>query len=241
MKGDNREMCPVCGTGIDEHLPAGSRFTCRNCHNQFLLKWDKKQRDYVFIDMHDRGKGEPLGLPRGSVRASVLLLISLTCWIMFIIGSDVPHYLLNLVLIMIGYYFAFREQTHLFKGMPQVVSKDTKQPLHIPKGIIRWIVIGGFLFAMAVLVLTGRMGDHDYIEFFFILFGLVLGYISRKVRVSLLKMETPSVIKHGRSILVLLISLFLFVVFVFNITDQMGALPIRLGIAVIGFYFGSRT
>ncbi|MEA3559814.1 MAG: hypothetical protein U9R75_11225 [Candidatus Thermoplasmatota archaeon] len=241
MKRDNREMCPVCGIGIDEHLPEGSRFTCRNCGNTFLLKWDRHQRDYIFIDVRDKGRGEPLGLPRGSVRAFVMLLVSLTCWIMFLMGQDVPHYLLNLALIMIGYYFAFRGQGYLLKGLPAVETKDTKQPLHMPKGFIRWIVIGGFLISMVALLVTGGMKGHNYIEFFFILSGLVLGYISKKVRLGLLKMETPGIIKHGRSVLVLSISIFLFLVFLFGILENVGALPIRLSIAVIGFYFGSRS
>ncbi|MFW3146180.1 MAG: hypothetical protein ACMUIE_05160 [Thermoplasmatota archaeon] len=240
MKGDNRERCPVCGTGIKEHLPEGSRYTCAACGNRFLLKWDKDQRDYVFVNLADRGKGEPLGLPRGSVRASVMLLISLLCWLLFLLGRDVPHYLLNVVLIMIGYYFAFRGTPVILKGLPKVETKDSKDPLYMPKGVIRWVVIGGFVVAFLALTINGNILDHDYIEFFFILFGLVGGYTSKKIRTEVLKMETPAIMKHGRSVVVLLISLTLFTLFLGGWEGELGAVPVRISIAVIGFYFGSR-
>jgi len=198
------------------------------------------QRDYIFINVSDRGKGEPLGLPRGSIRATVTITISLACWIMFTAGSEVPNYLLNLILIMVGYYFAFRTGPINLKGVSDVTTKDSKPPLYMPKGIIRWIIIGGFILAGVVLAVRGDAFSDIYIEFYFILIGLSIGFLSRSIRRQLIKVELPGFIKHGRGIIVLSVAILLFFIFVFNIHDDVPPLVVRLSIATLGFYFGSR-
>jgi hypothetical protein len=236
----NTEVCPVCGVGVFKNIQRGSRITCKNCGSEFYVRWNRDRRNYVFVNMADRGKGEPLGLPRGSVRAILIMTISLICWILFIFGRDVPNYLLNLVLIMVGYYFAFRGAPLTYCGSSAGNGKDTKNPLHLPKGVVRWIVVGGFLISMVVLLAAGRMSNDAYMEFSIILVGLVLGYISRKARVSWLKIETPSWIRHTKAVLLISIAIFLFVLFMGGWENGIDPLLIRLSMATIGFYFGSR-
>ncbi|MGA1819883.1 MAG: hypothetical protein ACMUHU_02620 [Thermoplasmatota archaeon] len=240
MTGENSERCPVCGTVISERLTIGARFTCTRCGSEFLVKWNRDERDYRYVNLADRGRGEPLGLPRGSVRALLLLSISLICWVLLIWGREVPNYLLNLVLVMIGYYFAFRVAQPVNGPSREVMDKEAKHPLHLPRGYVRWIVVGGFLAALMVLIATGRIVGHDHIEFYFILSGLVVGYLARKTRSDWLKFETPSFFGHAKALLLLLIAAFLMVIFFADLADTMHPLPVRLSIAVIGFYFGSR-
>ncbi|MGA1792688.1 MAG: hypothetical protein ACMUHM_01945 [Thermoplasmatota archaeon] len=240
MTGENVEKCPVCGNAITERLTIGARFTCIGCRSEFLVKWNRDKRDYRYVNLADRGKGEPLRLPRGSVRALLLISISLICWVLLIWGREVPNYLLNLVLVMIGYYFAFRVAQPSKATSREVVDKEAKHPLHLPRGYVRWIVVGGFMIALVVLVATGRIARHDHIEFYFILTGLVIGYLARKTRSDWLKFETPVFFKHAKALLLLLIAAFLMVLFFGGLADMVHPLPIRLSIAVIGFYFGSR-
>jgi hypothetical protein len=110
----------------------------------------------------------------------------------------------------------------------------------MPKGIIRWIIIGGFFAGGFVLLWRGDAFSDNYIEFFFILIGLSIGYISRTVRRKLLQVELPGIIKHGKGFVVLSVAILLFILFVFNIHDDVPAIIIRLSIAWLGFYFGSR-
>jgi predicted RNA-binding Zn-ribbon protein involved in translation (DUF1610 family) len=241
MVQDNRSNCPVCGISIKERLTQDSRYNCPECGNSFVLKWRKKQRDYVFINTKDLGKGEPLGLPRSSVRAIVILTISVSIWIMFLLGTQVPSYLLNLVLVMVGYYFAYRVVQSPLKGVPSIIEKGTKEPLYMPKGSIRWVVIGGFLISGLVILARGDMWNLDLMEFFSILLGLTVGYGSRKLLTEKMKVETPMQIKNTKSIIVIGISIFLAVIFVFSISSDIPPIMVRGGIAVIGFYFGSRN
>jgi hypothetical protein len=70
--------------------------------------------------------------------------------------------------------------------------------------------------------------------------GLVLGHFSRKVRVGLLKVETPAWIRHSKAVLLISIAVFLLVLFIGGWEASIPSLVIRLSIAIIGFYFGSR-
>ena len=240
MKGVNTEVCPICGIGIFQKINRGSNISCGSCGNEFFVRWNRDRRDYVFVNLTEKGKGEPLGLPRGSVRAILVLSISLLCWLLFILGRDVPNYLLNLILIMIGYYFAFRGAPLTYCGSRSKTVKDPKQPLHLPKGVVRWIVVGGFLISFIVLIATGRIGNGSYLEFFIILLGLVLGHISRKARVGCFKIETPSWLRHTKALVLITITIFLFILFMGGWENKIDPLFIRLSIATIGFYFGSR-
>lgn len=85
------------------------------------------------------------------------------------------------------------------------------------------------------------MWDLDLIEFFAILPGLTVGYRSRKVLTKKMKMETPMAVKNIKSVIVITISLFLAVIFVFSLSVDIPPVMVRGSIAVIGFYFGSRN
>lgn len=241
MVQDNRSRCPVCGIPITERLTHESRYNCPKCGNSFVLKWRKNQRDYVFINTADLGKGEPLGLPRSSVRAIVILTISFTIWIMLFGGKDVPSYLLNLVLVMVGYYFAYRVAMSPLKGVPSIVIKGTKEPLYMPKGTIRWIIIGGFAIAGMVVLIKGNLWDLDLMEFFAILAGLTIGYGSRKLMMEKMKIETPMAVKNIKSLIVISVSIFLAIMFIFSLSQEIPQVIVRGSIALIGYYFGSRN
>jgi predicted RNA-binding Zn-ribbon protein involved in translation (DUF1610 family) len=241
MVHDNRSQCPVCASPILEKLDQDSKFDCPECGNSFVIKWNKKQRDYRFINLADTGKGEPLGLPRGSVRAIVTIVISMTIWLLLIRDRHVPDYLLNLALVMVGYYFAFRALSTPLKGIPAVKFKDSKEPLYMPKGVIRWILLGGFLIAGSFIFFRGELWDSYLFEFYVIIIGLSIGYSYRKLYIEKMKRETPMWMKNIKSIIVLLASLTLFVVFTFTFIKDAPDLSIRASIAIIGFYFGSRN
>ena len=219
----------------------GSRYNCTGCGNQFILKWRKDQRDYIFIDLADIGKGEPLGIPRGSVRAIVTLTISITIWAMFVLDRMNPDYMLNLALIMIGYYFAFRVITSPLKGIPDVIEAGTKQPLYMPKGVIRWVLICGFLLAGGFVVVRGDLIRADLVEFYTILIGMTIGYASRKLVIEKFKIETPMWMKNTKSIIVICMALYMQAIFSFALADDVPIFTIRTSIALIGFYFGSRN
>jgi len=83
-----------------------------------------------------RGNRHPLGLPPGSVRALLILMVMGTIWVLLLMPRvvHVPLYLWYLLFLCTGTYFAGRSQTR-DKG---------PAPLYLPRGTIRILIVVGF-------------------------------------------------------------------------------------------------
>jgi predicted RNA-binding Zn-ribbon protein involved in translation (DUF1610 family) len=234
----NRERCPACGRDINEHLGEGSHYHCPKCKKEFVLRWNKAQRDYQFMDMADKGKGEPLRLPKGSVRSLITLVFSGTLWALIVMGRDAPSFLLDTILIVFGYYFALRTVHSVYAG-PTVTNKDQKEPLNMPKGSIRWILIAGFAAVLFyAFVMNGGL-DGSYVSFYFVLGGIILGYILSKATTAL-EVKTPSVIKHILASFVLIVAGLLCLSVILGFYEELPDISIQVALTLTGFYFGSR-
>src|SRR5215469_8333716 len=91
-----------------------------------------------------------LGLPSGSIRALLAILIFGTIWALLLVqpGAEVPDYLRDLLFIILGHYFAVRHRA----------SEDPEPgppPLFLPRGSVRFLLIAG---SAAVAVLLFRRG-----------------------------------------------------------------------------------
>src|SRR4051812_42834086 len=86
------------------------------------------------------------GLPEGSIRALLALLIFATTWAWLILdpSREVPASLRDLLFIILGHYFAAR-------GRADAVSDPGPTPLYLPRGSVRLILIAGCLAVAAVL------------------------------------------------------------------------------------------
>ena len=80
-----------------------------------------------------------LGLPAGSVRAAhVLAITGVVCALLLIPARDyvgLPPYLVYLVFLMVGHYFAAHGVTIATR------EERTASPLHLPGGVVRALVI----------------------------------------------------------------------------------------------------
>jgi hypothetical protein len=81
-----------------------------------------------------------LGWPQGSVRALLaLMVVGLVCALMLIPPRDkptpIPAYLLYLLFLILGHYFAARGST---RGQS---SAWNQQPLHLPRGCVRFLLL----------------------------------------------------------------------------------------------------
>src|SRR5262245_51752111 len=79
-----------------------------------------------------------LGLPHGSVRALLALMIAAGIWTWLLLRPETiaPPYLRDLMLIIMGHYFAARARTGPADGPP---------PLYLPRGSVRVILMLGFV------------------------------------------------------------------------------------------------
>lgn len=89
----------------------------------------------------------PLGLPRGSVRALVTLGLLTVFWILLYLGRDVPTALGFSVLVTTGYYFGSRSRG----------GRSGRQPLFLPRGSIRTIIVAGSALVGYFLFQNGRL------------------------------------------------------------------------------------
>jgi hypothetical protein len=89
---------------------------------------------------------QPLGLPAGSVRALLALMVFGIVWALLLLPElrpdlkpvRIPLYLYYLMFLILGNYFAVRSHRH--PGMPAEAP-----PLHLPRGMLRFLFLAGFV------------------------------------------------------------------------------------------------
>jgi hypothetical protein len=99
----------------------------------------------------DWRKVHALGMPAGSVRALLAILIFATLWSWLLLRptQEVPDYLSDLLFIIMGHYFAARRRA----------AEDPEPgppPLFLPRGSVRLLLLAG---SALVAILLYRRGD----------------------------------------------------------------------------------
>ena len=96
------------------------------------------------------------GLPSGSIRALLAILVFGTVWALLLVqpGAEIPDYFRDLLFIIMGHYFAAR---HRASEAPE----PGPPPLFLPRGSVRFLLIAG---SIAVAVLLFRRGQLTSIE-----------------------------------------------------------------------------
>ena len=206
----------------------------------------------------DWRKIHAFGLPSGSIRAILGMIIfgSIWIWIVRFPGLEVPDYLQNLMFIILGHYFASRANPHpdLEAGPP---------PLFLPHGTIRFLILAGFIAVPILLHRRGELvvrhpnGDPQLQKGFVTLFlvgGFLLGVVIQKIQSWFSDGKLPSRRVEDIRALFSLTAALLFVLLLFNIVvpgdfewlKKLESLAGKNGIkgilvAFIGFYFGSKS
>lgn len=115
---------------------------------------------WVIINRFGEGgkiEGYPLGMPRGTVRALITILIVAFPFTYLLSGQGVPGLIINAIFIVVAFYFEARrgskDQLNVIREIkyPQETkAKDEidKEPLYLPKYSVRIILV-----SMLVLIL----------------------------------------------------------------------------------------
>jgi hypothetical protein len=198
-----------------------------------------------------------LGLPAGSVRALLAVLIFVTTWGLLVFKPDqeVPDYLRDLLFIIMGHYFAARRKSGS-------AEEPGPPPLYLPRGTIRLLLVVGTIAVAVVLFRRGRLTDLDdnpgVVTLLLVggfLAGVALNIISTWWRDR--GHHTPRIIEDLRAlismaaagILVMLVWNHIVVLVPTDSIDELVSPRVHLGhlgvehilAAVVGFYFGSRS
>jgi hypothetical protein len=105
-----------------------------------------------------RYRRQPLGLPAGSVRSLLALMILGLLWTLMILSLhkdvSIPLYLYYLTFLVLGHYFAARG------AAPAPGEQAERPPLYLPRGSLRILMVLGF----AAVLGWGLYNDPDFLH-----------------------------------------------------------------------------
>ncbi len=198
-----------------------------------------------------------LGLPSGSIRALLALLIfATTCGLLVLRPSrEVPDYLRDLLLIIMGHYFAARR--HAGQG-----DEPGPPPLYLPRGSVRLILVVGSVAVALLLYQRGQLTapqQNPGVVTLLLVGGFLLGVMVNAVSDALRERghRPPRLAEDLRALVAVAAALILIVLvlnrsILFFSPERVDAIlarwvligrygPEHILAAVVGFYFGSRS
>lgn len=197
------------------------------------------------------------GLPRGSIRAILALIIFGITWFLLIKypNASVPSYLQNLLFIIMGHYFASRtKSTHTLDTVGDVLDElpgggkpKEYSPLFLPRGTIRTLLLLGFLTVAVVLGYNQQLWGTKGLSNSAISLILIFGFIFGVIRSNFSKPPTRFVEDVRASVAI--VSAIILCLIVLNIF-KIGTIETNYNISfhveeilagIVGFYFGSRS
>jgi hypothetical protein len=198
-----------------------------------------------------------LGLPAGSVRAVLAVLIFGTTWGLLVVrpNQEVPDFIRDLLFIIMGHYFAVRRRSG-------PAEDPGPPPLYLPRGSVRLLLVAGSAAVAVLLFQRGRLtalDDNPGVVTLLLIGGFLAGVAINTLATWWNERghHTPRIVEDLRALIsmaaagLLVILVWNHVVVLFP-TDSVDALLSsrvhfgRLGVehvlaAVVGFYFGSRS
>ena len=195
---------------------------------------------------------QPLGLPAGSVRALLTLMVLGIIWTMMLLRLPIPLYLFYLMFLILGHYFA--AHGHSIRGP----NTGPASPLHLPRGAIRLIIVLGFIGVLGyryyvdrdfnnILALEQPLLEQAYLPF--ILVGaFFLGVLVARVLGGVLSRRAA--FQDFQAWIALLATIGLVVVVIKNFVINPSVSPEQqltgpgfqaLLAAIMSFYFGLRS
>ncbi len=120
-----------------------------------------------------------LGLPAGSVRALLAVLVFATVWGMLLVrpSLEVPDYLSDLMFVIMGHYFATRKRN---AAVEVPGDEPGPPPLFLPTGSIRLLLTGGSVAVAVVLYRRGvltRIDRNPGVTTLLLVGGFLIGVI----------------------------------------------------------------
>ena len=179
----------------------------------------------------------PLGLPQGSVRALLTLLIVAVVIVQLGRGREVELLWSETLMIALAHYFTSRRFIRL---SPEVIRRLTEEgqieaeahPLYLPRCSIRAILILAFVGLVVYLYRQDRLFHSQAISILGVVFAYLLGIVAR--------IRSVRGWEDLKAIIVLLVLLCTAVPY---LMDQGELVPHQLRDITLGlvlFYFGSR-
>ena len=197
------------------------------------------------------------GLPAGSVRALLAVLIFATVWGLLVVqpNQEVPDYFRDLLFIIMGHYFAARRRSG-------PAEEPGPPPLYLPRGTVRVFLVLGSIAVAILLFRQGRLASVDEnpgVVTLLLVGGFLLGVGLNTVATWWRDRghQTPRIVEDLRALISMAAAVMLailvwnrvLVLFPTDFADTLLIARVHLGrfgvehilAAVVGFYFGSRS
>lgn len=237
-----RFHCPHCGTRVRTWIQDRDHYTCPRCNTHYLAMVDEEKGRTAFFDESAGELNEPLWLPAGSIRALAAGAMVYCCWHLAAQGKLIPPALLSLVLTVVAFYFGFRTRAAVLSDRVYDPAGRREQPLFLPAGVIRLALVAG-LAALGVWLAARRqvLDNRNYLEFFVVLGGLVLGWIVGKFVFPRRRTRGHTAMNHLKGLGVLAAAGGLTYLFVVGAHEQLSEKWLSVLCGTVSFYFGTRA
>ena len=125
----------------------------------------------------------PLGLPAGSVRATLALILSGTLWYMILKDLPPPPILIDSALLVVAFYFGVRSSAPVttVTSAPTPGAPKVRQPLFLPRGFVRSILAAGFLGVIAYVAYRDGAMPQALVLILQVIASYAVGYAFSRV------------------------------------------------------------
>lgn len=152
-------------------------------------------------------EGEPLGMPRGTVRALITILIVSFPFNYMFTGQEIPGLITNAIFIVVAFYFEARRggkdklqliEEVKYPNETKAAAQEQKKPLYLPKFSVRIIIIS----ILASLIIINTLGPNipfeatnTFVDILIIIILFIIGSFLRIIKNSKEKKRITNQIK----------------------------------------------
>ena len=190
----------------------------------------------------------PLGLPNGSVRAlQTLIVVGVICTDI-VKGLDIKAVWAVTLMVALAHYFTARRYVQL---PPEMIRKledsgiilKEPLPLYLPRGTIRFLILGSFIGVAAYQFQQGRLTQPSTFSIFVTLFAYFAGTTARSILNWWFRGRETIQLRWWADTKAIVVLAALVVTSLLQIVGQQSHAPIwleNITMAMVLFYFGSR-
>jgi len=187
----------------------------------------------------------PLGLPQGSVRAILALLLCGSLWYQVLKDLPVTPIFLESSLLVVAFYFGVRSTAPA--SAPVIPTAiPVKHPLGLPRGSVRGILLFGFFAVIAYLWLRGRDLAQEFVLILQVLASYLIGFavaslIERRQRLGKKPSTVVSVFRNLNAVWAIVLTVYMCGVILSGWRDFYPQYTGNALAWIVAYYFGSRV
>jgi len=186
----------------------------------------------------------PLGLPPGSVRAILALLLCGSLWYEVLKGVPPATILVESSLLVVAFYFGVRSTAPV--GTPVIpTSVPVSHPLRLPRGSVRGILLFGFFAIFAYLWIRDRSLAQEFVLISQVLGSYLTGFViasilERRQRLGKRPSVVVAVFRHVNAVGAIVLTLYMCGVLLAGWFQYYPQITGNSLAWIVAYYFGSR-